>query len=171
MQALTCIYAATRAVTNQDQPCRHRGSRPAESGRCGRRVGPNRATPSALGSAAGRRRAARRTHDLDPVPEYRVHAGGMRTSEVARRARVNPQTLRYYERRGLLPEPERTGSGYRAYAPEAVRVVRFVKRAGAGVHPGRGRGTARVRGRRSGQLCGGQGPGHRQDRRPAGTDC
>ena len=53
----------------------------------------------------------------------------MRTSEAARQARVNPQTLRYYERRGLLPEPERTGSGYRAYSPAAVRVVRFVRRA------------------------------------------
>ena len=33
------------------------------------------------------------------------------------------------ERRGLLPEPARTRSGYRAYTPDAVRVVRFVKRA------------------------------------------
>ena len=53
----------------------------------------------------------------------------MRTSEVAAQAQVNTQTLRYYERRGLLPEPERTRSGYRVYTPEAVRVVRFVKRA------------------------------------------
>ncbi|BBX94969.1 MerR family transcriptional regulator [Mycobacterium lacus] len=53
----------------------------------------------------------------------------MRTSEVAAQAQVNTQTLRYYERRGLLPEPQRTGSGYRAYTAEAVRVVRFVKRA------------------------------------------
>jgi Hg(II)-responsive transcriptional regulator len=53
----------------------------------------------------------------------------VRTSEVAARAQVNTQTLRYYERRGLLPEPERTQSGYRAYTAEAVRVVRFVKRA------------------------------------------
>ena len=53
----------------------------------------------------------------------------MRTSEVATQAQVNTQTLRYYERRGLLPHPERTHSGYRAYTPEAVRVVRFVKRA------------------------------------------
>lgn len=51
----------------------------------------------------------------------------MRTSEVATQAQVNTQTLRYYERRGLLPEPERTHSGYRAYTPEAVRVVRFIK--------------------------------------------
>jgi DNA-binding transcriptional MerR regulator len=50
----------------------------------------------------------------------------VRTGEVAAQARVNTQTLRYYERRGLLPEPERTRSGYRAYTPDAVRVVRFV---------------------------------------------
>jgi Hg(II)-responsive transcriptional regulator len=53
----------------------------------------------------------------------------VRTSEVATQAQVNVQTLRYYERRGLLPEPQRTRSGYRAYTPDAVRVVRFVKRA------------------------------------------
>lgn len=55
----------------------------------------------------------------------------LRTSEVAAQAGVNLQTLRYYERRGLLPEPARGPSGYRAYPPEAVQVVRFVKRAQA----------------------------------------
>src|SRR6266540_756663 len=53
----------------------------------------------------------------------------MRTSEVAGRAGVNPQTLRYYERRGLLPRPPRSTSGYRSYPDETVRVIRFVKRA------------------------------------------
>ena len=48
---------------------------------------------------------------------------------MASQARVNPQTLRYYERRGLLPEPERSAAGYRAYGSEAVRTVRFIKRA------------------------------------------
>lgn len=66
---------------------------------------------------------------LDLIPGYRVHADGVRTGEVAAQAHVNAQTLRYYERRGLLPQPERTHSGYRAYTAEAVRVVRFVKRA------------------------------------------
>ena len=42
---------------------------------------------------------------------------------------MNLQTLRYYERRGLLREPERSESGYRAWEAEAVRTVRFVKRA------------------------------------------
>ena len=53
----------------------------------------------------------------------------MRTGEVAAEAGVNVQTLRYYERRGLLPEPARRESGYRVYGPEAVRTVRFIKRA------------------------------------------
>ena len=49
--------------------------------------------------------------------------------EVAARAGVNIQTLRYYERQGILPKPKRTSSGYRQYAQEAVRIVRFIKRA------------------------------------------
>jgi MerR family transcriptional regulator, mercuric resistance operon regulatory protein len=53
----------------------------------------------------------------------------VKTSEVARQADVNSQTLRYYERRGLLPEPERSPAGYRTYTADAVRLVRFVKRA------------------------------------------
>jgi len=67
--------------------------------------------------------------EFDSVPGYRVMLVGVRTSEVATQAQVNTQTLRYYERRGLLPKPERTRSGYRAYTPDAVRLVRFVKRA------------------------------------------
>ena len=42
---------------------------------------------------------------------------------------MNPQTLRYYERRGLLADPARSPGGYRAYPAEAVRRVRFIKRA------------------------------------------
>lgn len=53
----------------------------------------------------------------------------MRTSEAAAAARVNIQTLRYYERRGLLPEPPRLGAGHRRYDSTAVRRVRFIKRA------------------------------------------
>jgi len=50
-------------------------------------------------------------------------------TETAREAGVNTQTLRYYERRGLLPKPPRRGSGYREYSDDAVRIVRFIKRA------------------------------------------
>jgi len=53
----------------------------------------------------------------------------MLIGKVAHQARVNVQTLRYYERRGLLEEPERTPSGQRAYPEDAVRRVRFIKRA------------------------------------------
>jgi Hg(II)-responsive transcriptional regulator len=53
----------------------------------------------------------------------------LRTGEVAAQAGVNVQTLRYYERRGLLKEPERRASGYRAYPADAVRLIRFIKRA------------------------------------------
>lgn len=53
----------------------------------------------------------------------------MRIGEVAATAGCNIQTLRYYERRGLLRQPGRTASGYREYPEETVRIVRFIKRA------------------------------------------
>lgn len=53
----------------------------------------------------------------------------MRTGQLARRAGVNLQTVRYYERRGLLPEPPRRESGYREYGPGSVEALRFIKRA------------------------------------------
>lgn len=54
---------------------------------------------------------------------------GLRSGEVARAAGVNPQTLRYYERRGLLAEPARSLGGHREYPPEAVTVLRVIKAA------------------------------------------
>jgi len=53
----------------------------------------------------------------------------LRSGQVAKAAGVNVETLRYYERRGILAEPARGESGYREYPHEAVRVVRFVKHA------------------------------------------
>jgi Hg(II)-responsive transcriptional regulator len=50
-------------------------------------------------------------------------------TQAARKAGVNVQTLRYYERRGLLAEPPRRRSGYREYSADTVDVVRFIKRA------------------------------------------
>ena len=49
--------------------------------------------------------------------------------QLAGQAGVHLETLRYYERRGLLPRPPRSRSGYRQYPPDAVRRVRFIKRA------------------------------------------
>jgi Hg(II)-responsive transcriptional regulator len=53
----------------------------------------------------------------------------MRIGEVAGEAGVNIQTLRFYERRGLLKTPSRRPSGYREYTSDSVRRVRFIKRA------------------------------------------
>jgi len=53
----------------------------------------------------------------------------VRIGAAAEQAGVNVQTLRYYERRGLLPRPPRGESGYREFPDEAVRAVRFIKRA------------------------------------------
>lgn len=49
--------------------------------------------------------------------------------ELGEQAQVNIETLRYYERRGLLPAPPRSEANYRLYPPESVRIVRFIKRA------------------------------------------
>jgi len=51
----------------------------------------------------------------------------LRIRDVAARAGVSVHTLRYYERVGLMPEVDRTSSGYRLYPPEAVRRVRIVR--------------------------------------------
>ncbi len=54
---------------------------------------------------------------------------GLRSGQVAEAAGVNVQTLRYYERRGLLEEPDRTLGGHRLYPPETVTVLRVIKAA------------------------------------------
>ena len=51
------------------------------------------------------------------------------TGQLAQQAGVNVETLRFYERKGLLPKPPRRVSGYREYPPESVRLIRFIKRA------------------------------------------
>src|SRR2546423_15570281 len=55
----------------------------------------------------------------------------MKVGEVAARAGVNVETLRYYERRGLLPTPDREPSGHRRYDEETVRFLRAIKEAQA----------------------------------------
>jgi MerR family mercuric resistance operon transcriptional regulator len=54
---------------------------------------------------------------------------GLRSGQVAEQAGVNLQTLRYYERRGLLAEPDRSLGGHRLYPVEAVTVLRVIKAA------------------------------------------
>ena len=48
--------------------------------------------------------------------------------KLAKKANVNLETIRYYERRGLLPEPPRNKSGYRQYSIEEVKRTEFIKR-------------------------------------------
>ena len=49
--------------------------------------------------------------------------------QVARRAEVGVETIRFYERQGLLEKPARKESGYRQYPPEVILRLRFIKRA------------------------------------------
>jgi redox-sensitive transcriptional activator SoxR len=68
---------------------------------------------------------------LISVPRYGFIVSGVRVGEVAERAGVNIETLRYYERRGLLPAPDRTPSGHRRYDEETVRFLGAIKEAQA----------------------------------------
>ena len=54
---------------------------------------------------------------------------GLTRGTLAERCGVNLETIRYYEQRGLLPEPPRSKSNYRIYPDDAARRVRFIKRA------------------------------------------
>jgi len=56
-----------------------------------------------------------------------VTSQGMRVTELARAADVPSNTVRYYERIGLLPRPPRTPAGYRAYDSSAVDRIQFIQ--------------------------------------------
>ena len=82
---------------------------------------------------------------LDSVPWYGLYTGGssshrgvtgamnmetLSTGQLAREAGVGVETIRFYERKGLIEEPPRHPlSGYRAYPLEVVRRLRFIRRA------------------------------------------
>lgn len=52
----------------------------------------------------------------------------MRIGELAAQGVVNIQTVRFYERKGLLQEPPRASSGYRSYSPRDLETLRFIRR-------------------------------------------
>ena len=54
-------------------------------------------------------------------------AGGLRVGELAEAVGVKADTVRYYERAGLLPAPARTSSGYRTYDASAVDRMKFIQ--------------------------------------------
>jgi len=67
-----------------------------------------------------------------PAADCSCSGGGtmnrtLRTGEVAERAGVNAQTLRYYERRGLIATPQRSPGGHRAYPAETVPLIGVIK--------------------------------------------
>jgi MerR family mercuric resistance operon transcriptional regulator len=49
--------------------------------------------------------------------------------QLAKKANVNLETIRFYERRGLLPEPPRNKSGHRQYSKKDLKRTEFIKRA------------------------------------------
>lgn len=53
----------------------------------------------------------------------------LKIGEVARRSGIGVETLRFYERSGLLSQPARTEGGYRLYDAEALKALEFIKRA------------------------------------------
>jgi len=55
--------------------------------------------------------------------------GSLTIGSLAKEAGVGVETVRFYERRGLLRRPTRPGSGYRAYPPETVARIRFIRNA------------------------------------------
>jgi DNA-binding transcriptional MerR regulator len=62
-------------------------------------------------------------------PQLDENGNGLRSGQVAAAAGVNVETLRYYERRGLLAEPDRSLGGHRLYPAETVTVLRVIKAA------------------------------------------
>jgi DNA-binding transcriptional MerR regulator len=63
------------------------------------------------------------------VPAGVAEPAGLRSGQVAAAAGVNIETLRYYERRGLLAEPHRSLGGHRLYPDSAVTTLRVIKAA------------------------------------------
>src|SRR5712691_5324026 len=55
--------------------------------------------------------------------------GGLKIGELARRTGVTAKAIRFYERKGILPQAERAPNGYRLYDGEAVGMLHFVKQA------------------------------------------
>src|SRR5712664_1058732 len=62
------------------------------------------------------------------VRTYTQTMEGLKTAQLANEGGVNIETIRYYERHGLLPKPPRTRSGYRVFSNDAVTRLRFIKR-------------------------------------------
>jgi MerR family transcriptional regulator, Zn(II)-responsive regulator of zntA len=67
-------------------------------------------------------------HDKPPV---KAGPQPLLIGRLAQAAGVKPDSIRFYERSGLLPKPERLATGYRVYNEHALRRLRFIKKAQA----------------------------------------
>ena len=69
---------------------------------------------------------------LDLVPRYKVmmtSMNGLTRGQLAKACNMGPETIRFYEREGLLPLPDRTAAGYRSFSTETVHRLNFIQRA------------------------------------------
>jgi MerR family transcriptional regulator, mercuric resistance operon regulatory protein len=69
---------------------------------------------------------------MQPVPATdarRICMRGLTIGKLADAAGVNLETVRYYERIGLMPEPGRTSGGHRSYGRDHARRLAFIRRA------------------------------------------
>lgn len=65
------------------------------------------------------------------VPEAGATKAGVTIGQLARQTAVGVETIRFYEREGLMPKPARSASGYRQYGSEAAGRLGFIRRAKA----------------------------------------
>lgn len=83
-------------------------------------------------SRGGRNESGRAALTLElrtMVRAYNYHVEGLTTAQLAKEGRVNVETIRYYERHGLLPRAPRTASGYRQFSEDHAIRLHFIRRA------------------------------------------
>src|SRR3989442_10720788 len=66
---------------------------------------------------------------LDYLKKMSMDMKSLTIGRLAKQAGVNVETVRFYERRGLLPKPPRSASGYRLFPAETARRLKFIRRA------------------------------------------
>jgi MerR family mercuric resistance operon transcriptional regulator len=64
----------------------------------------------------------------DETPMATSKYGGVPISALAEQTGSNIETIRYYERIGVMPEPDRTSGGHRFYTPDQIKRLRFIRR-------------------------------------------
>ena len=91
----------------------------------------DRARVSKAWSVTGAWRVLEKASKTETPEPTTVRSRGLLAGAVAKSLDIGVQTLHFYEREGLIPEPPRSESGYRLYTPEIVERVRFIRKAQA----------------------------------------